>query len=162
MSEDSTCANFAQVADNGKTYQYKFYSLSDIIAVGYRVNSGRATQFRQWATKVLDTFAKQGYVLDKGKGAEQVATHADTIEHAVRDYVTAPAGYAIDFGVTDDGRTLLVEVNDGYALGSYGLFYPEYAKLLSARWAELTSTEDVCDFTGERFDFFASKDQSVV
>lgn len=48
LSRDSTCANFAQVADNGKTYQYKFYSLSAIIAVGYRVNSGRATQFRQW------------------------------------------------------------------------------------------------------------------
>ena len=55
LSEDSTCANFAQVADNGKTYQYKFYSPSAIIAVGYRINSGRATQFRQWATK-LDAF----------------------------------------------------------------------------------------------------------
>ena len=43
LSEDSTCANFAQVADNGKTYHYKFYSLSAIIAVGYRINSGRAT-----------------------------------------------------------------------------------------------------------------------
>ena len=48
LSEDATCANFAQVADNGKTYQYKFYSLSAIIAVGYRVNSGRAALFRQW------------------------------------------------------------------------------------------------------------------
>ena len=67
LSDKSTCANFAQVADNGKNYQYKFYSLSAIIAVGYRVNSGRATQFRQWATKVLDTFAKQGYVLDKSR-----------------------------------------------------------------------------------------------
>lgn len=59
LSEDSTCAYFAQVADNGKTYRYKFYSLSAIIAVGYRVNSDRATQFRQWATKVLDTFTKR-------------------------------------------------------------------------------------------------------
>ena len=67
LSEDTTCANFAQVADNGKTYHYKFYSLSAIIAVGYRINSGRATQFRQWATKVLDTFTKQGYVLDKSR-----------------------------------------------------------------------------------------------
>ena len=65
LSEESTCANFAQVAGNGKTYQYKFYSLSAIIAVGYRTNSVRATQFRQWATRVLDTFTKQGYVLDK-------------------------------------------------------------------------------------------------
>ena len=59
LDENSTCANFAQVADNGKTYQYKFYSLSVIIAIGYRINSQRATQFRQWATKVLDTFTKQ-------------------------------------------------------------------------------------------------------
>lgn len=67
LREDSTCANFAQVADNGKTYQYKFYSLPAIIAVGYRTNSGRATQFRQWATKVLDTFTRQGYVLDQNQ-----------------------------------------------------------------------------------------------
>lgn len=65
LDENSTCANFAQVADNGKIYHYKFYSLPAIIAVGYRTNSERATQFRQWATRVLDTFAKQGYVLDK-------------------------------------------------------------------------------------------------
>lgn len=67
LQESATCANFAQVADNSKTYHYKFYSLSAIIAVGYRVNSGRAMQFRQWATKVLDAFAKQGYVLDKNR-----------------------------------------------------------------------------------------------
>lgn len=42
LSEDSTCANFAQVADNGKTYKYKFYSLAAIIAVGYRIDSERA------------------------------------------------------------------------------------------------------------------------
>lgn len=67
LDENSTCANFAQVADNGKTYQYKFYSLAAIIAVGYRTNSERATQFRSWATKVIDTFTKQGYVLDKNR-----------------------------------------------------------------------------------------------
>ena len=43
IDENSTCANFAQVADNGKTYNYKFYSLAAIIAVGYRINSERAT-----------------------------------------------------------------------------------------------------------------------
>ena len=46
LDENSTCANFAQVADNGKTYNYKFYSLAAIIAVGYRINSetGNAVQ----------------------------------------------------------------------------------------------------------------------
>jgi len=67
LDEKTTCAFFAQVADNGKTYRYKFYALPAIIAVGYRVNSQRATQFRQWATRVLETFTKQGYVLDKAR-----------------------------------------------------------------------------------------------
>ena len=65
LSEDATCANFAQVADNGKTYQYKFYSLSAIIAVGYRVNSGRATQFRQWANTVLKEYLLKGYSVNQ-------------------------------------------------------------------------------------------------
>ena len=85
LSEDSTCANFAQVADNGKTYQYKFYSLSAIIAVGYRVNSGRATQFRQWATKVLDTFAKQGYVLDKSRLINGQIFDEDYFDHLISE-----------------------------------------------------------------------------
>ncbi len=65
LTEEATRAKFAQVADNGKTYQYNSYALPAIIAVGYRTNSSRAVQFRQWATKVLETFTKQGYVLDK-------------------------------------------------------------------------------------------------
>ena len=65
LAEKETRAKFTQVADNGKTYQYNFYALPAIIAVGYRTNSSRAVQFRQWATKVLETFTKQGYVLDK-------------------------------------------------------------------------------------------------
>ena len=67
LTEEATRAKFAQVADNGKTYQYNFYALPAIIAVGYRTNSSRAVQFRQWATKMLETFTKQGYVLDKDR-----------------------------------------------------------------------------------------------
>lgn len=85
LSEESTCANFAQVADNGKTYQYKFYSLSAIIAVGYRTNSVRATQFRQWATKVLDSFAKQGYVLDKERLTNGQIFDEDYFEHLISE-----------------------------------------------------------------------------
>ena len=85
LSEDATCANFAQVADNGKTYHYKFYSLSAIIAVGYRINSGRATQFRQWATKVLDTFTKQGYVLDKSRLINGQIFDEDYFDHLISE-----------------------------------------------------------------------------
>ena len=85
LSENSTCANFAQVADNGKTYQYKFYSLSAIIAVGYRVNSDRAIRFRQWATKVLNTFAKQGYVLDKSRLINGQIFDEDYFDHLISE-----------------------------------------------------------------------------
>ena len=85
LSEDATCANFAQVADNGKTYHYKFYSLSAIIAVGYRINSGRATQFRQWATKVLETFTKQGYVLDKSRLINGQIFDEDYFNHLISE-----------------------------------------------------------------------------
>ncbi len=85
LDKAATCANFAQVADNGKTYQYKFYSLSAIIAVGYRINSVRAVQFRQWATKVLDTFTKQGYVLDKNRLINGQIFDEDYFEHLVSE-----------------------------------------------------------------------------
>ena len=85
LQESATCANFAQVADNGKTYQYKFYSLAAIIAVGYRINSERATQFRQWATKVLDTFTKQGYVLDKNRLINGQIFDEDYFEHLISE-----------------------------------------------------------------------------
>lgn len=85
LTEETTCAKFAQVADNGKTYQYKFYSLSSIIAVGYRINSDRATQFRQWATKVLDTFTKQGYVLDKSRLVNGQIFDEDYFDHLISE-----------------------------------------------------------------------------
>ena len=85
LDENSTCAFFAQVADNGKTYRYKFYSLPAIIAVGYRVNSQRATQFRQWATNVLETFTKQGYVLDKPRLINGQIFDQDYFDHLISE-----------------------------------------------------------------------------
>lgn len=119
LDVDRTCAIFAQVADNGKTYRYKFYSLSAIIAVGYRINSGRATQFRQWATKVLDTFTKQGYVLDKNRLINGQIFDEDYFDHLISEiqeiraserrfyqkitdiYATA-VDYAVDSQITKD------------------------------------------------------------
>ena len=64
LVENSVCAKIAHTAEDGKTYQTNFYSLDAIIAVGYRVNSLRATRFRQWATKILSEYIKKGFVLD--------------------------------------------------------------------------------------------------
>ena len=61
---------------------------------------------------------------------------SNVLDNTIRAYTGTPAGYAMDFGLTEDGRTLLVEINDSFALGSYGLDPIQYAKLLSACWAE--------------------------
>lgn len=71
--------------DDGKNYQYKFYSLSAIVAVGFRANSVRATQFRQWATKILETFTKQGYVLDKNRLINGQIFDEDYFEHLISE-----------------------------------------------------------------------------
>src|SRR5579872_1024509 len=65
LDQNSVIKNFLITASDGKNYNSQFYNLDAIISVGYRVNSKRATQFRQWATQVLHQFAIKGYVLDK-------------------------------------------------------------------------------------------------
>lgn len=68
ISKSATIRNFRIVQKEGGrevSRNIEFYNLEAIIAVGFRVNSTRATQFRQWATGVLQDFAIRGYVLDK-------------------------------------------------------------------------------------------------
>ncbi len=72
LDEAAVIRKFLTTAADGKNYRVAHYNLDAIISVGYRVNSIRATQFRQWATQVLREFAIKGYVLDRkrlGNGA---------------------------------------------------------------------------------------------
>jgi hypothetical protein len=64
LLEDSVLRKFRITASDNKQYNTQFYNLDAIISVGYRVNSLRATQFRQWATRILKEFAIKGFVLD--------------------------------------------------------------------------------------------------
>jgi len=63
----------------------------------------------------------------------------DVVEAAVRDYEGSPVAYTLDFGATTDGKTILVEVNDGYAMGTYGLPPGFYAQMLESRWREIVT-----------------------
>ncbi|XVG95861.1 virulence RhuM family protein [Eubacteriales bacterium KG125] len=64
LDKDSVCAKFAHTAADGKNYITNFYNLDAIIAVGYRVNSKKATKFRQWATTTLKEYIIKGFVLN--------------------------------------------------------------------------------------------------
>lgn len=65
LDENGVIRKFLITASDGKRYNTNFYNLDAIISIGYRVNSVRATQFRQWATQVLREYAIKGYVLDR-------------------------------------------------------------------------------------------------
>lgn len=64
LQMDSVVSKMEITAADNKTYSTSFYSLDAIIAVGYRVNSLKATRFRQWATKILNEYIRKGFVLD--------------------------------------------------------------------------------------------------
>lgn len=93
-------------------------------------------------------FVLYGEIIDVRRygGRWDVACDADVVESCVKDSEGAPKAYALDFGVTKDGETILVEVNNTCSIGSYGLEPVLYARFLSARWAELTGTTDECRF----------------
>lgn len=65
LKEDSVCKNFLHTAEDGKNYNTKYYNLDVIIAVGFKVNSERAIDFRLWAINILKQYSVKGYVLDK-------------------------------------------------------------------------------------------------
>ncbi len=64
LQEDSVIRNFRITASDGKNYTTKHYNLSAIIAVGYKVNSERAVQFRKWATRIVREFTLKGFAMD--------------------------------------------------------------------------------------------------
>lgn len=88
LQEDSVCANFAHTAEDGKEYQTKFYSLEAIIAVGYRVNSERGTQFRQWAISILQQYIHKGFAIDSERfkyGSRFSTRYFDDLLEEIRD-----------------------------------------------------------------------------
>jgi hypothetical protein len=64
LQYDSVIRNFRITASDGKNYNTQHYSLSAIIAVGYKVNSERAVQFRKWATQIVKEFTIKGFAMD--------------------------------------------------------------------------------------------------
>ena len=91
----ATCKDFLQVQQEGKrrvSRSLSFYSLEAIIAVGYRVNSERGTQFRQWATGILKSYIHKGYALDSNRfkyGSRFSARYFDELYEEIKDIRTS-------------------------------------------------------------------------
>ncbi|HRH40817.1 MAG TPA: RhuM family protein [Pyrinomonadaceae bacterium] len=80
LDKNSVVAKNATTATDGKTYQVEYFNLDAILSVGYRVNSKRGTQFRQWASNRLKDYLIKGYSLNEKRLAENLAE----LETAVR------------------------------------------------------------------------------
>ena len=85
LNEDSVTEKNSATAADGKNYQTKFYNLDAIISVGYRVNSIRATQFRQWCTSVIRQFSLRGYIIDKKRMENGSFIGEDYFEHLLAE-----------------------------------------------------------------------------
>ena len=91
LLENSVCAKIAHTANDGKTYETLYYNLDMIISVGYRVNSKRATQFRQWASKILKEYLIKGFVLDDERLKGQKQDYFDELLERLRDIRSSEA-----------------------------------------------------------------------
>lgn len=85
LDQNSVCRKFRRTASDGKNYETQFYNLDAIISVGYRVNSRRATQFRQWCTAVLRQFAIRGYIIDRKRMENGAFISEDYFEYLLAE-----------------------------------------------------------------------------
>lgn len=85
LTERSVISKMETTASDGKKYNTSFYNLDAIISVGYRVNSVRATQFRQWCTYVIRQFSIRGYIIDKKRMENGSFINEDYFEHLLSE-----------------------------------------------------------------------------
>lgn len=120
----------------------------DFIDINYQ------DEIQIWCSEIINIvtewrcFVRYGEILDiryyKGKWDSRL--DIEIVNEAIKEYTSQPKSYCLDFGVDINGKHYLIEVNDGHSLGTYGMGAISYAKFLSARWSELTETEDLLNF----------------
>lgn len=108
LDENSVCAYFAHTANDGKTYNTKYYNLKAITAVGYRVNSHRATEFRKWATEILHEYIIKGFAMDDERLKQ--------IKHFGQDYFDEMLERVREIRLSE--RRLYQKITDIYALSA--------------------------------------------
>ncbi len=105
LDRKAVCAKFAHTASDGKTYQTNYYNLDVIIAVGYRVNAKRGTQFRIWATSVLKDHLIKGYTVNERRLAEKGLSE---MEQAIALLTRTLESHE---SLSDEGRAVLDVIN---------------------------------------------------
>lgn len=124
-------------------------SSKDLIGKGIQ-----GQDYEIWCSELINpvaefrVFVRYGKIIDirRYTGNYDINPDYKLIEKCIADFTSSPLAYGIDFCVTDKGKTLLLEVNDGFSLGDYGLNFLDYAKLNYTRWSELVECKDYFKF----------------
>jgi ATP-grasp domain, R2K clade family 2 len=138
-------AVFAKPADRLKSFTGRVFLATDdlyYIGAASRRQVVWCSELVQWQSEYRVYVLRDEIVsVDPYTGDADVALDFDIVNAAILDYrsSSAPSAYAIDFGVLADGRTALVEANEGYGLGAYRIDADAYTDLLLSRWLELSS-----------------------
>ncbi|MEI6397024.1 MAG: virulence protein RhuM/Fic/DOC family protein [Candidatus Taylorbacteria bacterium] len=162
LFEDSVCANFAHTAEDGKQYMVKFYNLDAIIAVGYRVNSKKATQFRIWATGVLRNYLTKGYVVNQQRLLEtqqrfeelqkavafiESKSHKESLKDKTQDILELLSAYSRTLSILERyDKGSLADVKGKKA--SYRISYENCLGLVIEVKRELTDKGEASDLFG--------------
>lgn len=106
----------------------------------------RVNFLSEWRCYILrDKVLHVGYY----KGDPLLFPDPEVMRQAIPQFGARPIAFALDWGITDTGATVLVEVNDGFSLGNYGLWGHLYTAMVEARWRELMGLPD--NLIGESF-----------
>ena len=108
LDKNSVCRDFRHTAEDSKTYSTKYYNLKAITAVGYRVNSHRATEFRKWATEILHEYIIKGFAMDDERLKQ--------IKHFGIDYFEEMLERVREIRLSE--RRLYQKITDIYALSA--------------------------------------------
>ena len=175
LYEDATCAKFAQVRKEGKREVKRdvlHYNLDAILSVGYRVNSKRGTQFRQWATQRLKDYLVKGYAVNQkrleelGKMVQLIeqSSKTDTLQlQEAKGLLDVLAGYTKSFLLLNqyDSQKLQHEkLNENI---TYEIQYDEAKEAIAELKRQLIAKKDATNLFGnEKDNGFKSSLQSVV
>ncbi len=108
LRESTVCRDFRHTAEDGKRYTTKYYNLRVITAVGYRVNSHRAIEFRKWATEILHEYIIKGFAMDDERLKQ--------IKHFGQDYFEEMLERIREIRLSE--RRLYQKITDIYALSA--------------------------------------------
>ena len=132
--DNSVVAKFATTALDGKIYQVEHYNLDMIISVGYRVNSKRGVQFRQWSTGVLKEYLLKGYAINQR--VEQLENKANTHDRQLEELTNK-----VDFFV----RTSLPPIEGVFFNGQIFDAYVFSAQLIKSAKSSLVLIDNFVD-----------------